>query len=166
MSNILPDKDGNFWYSTIGEGLFYDSKFCYKNSIIKNKNLFNEIVTKIDGDGGNNIWCGTSNNGVGNIDGNLYYKSEIFQGINALKIYKESVYFCGNNAFYKNNNLINTQPFKALSIFRDSIALATTFGINFYLQRILKFLYHLVLHKSPISEVDFIPSSFSPISST
>ncbi|MBK8349861.1 MAG: histidine kinase [Saprospiraceae bacterium] len=131
VSNILPDKDGNFWYSTIGEGLFMIPNFVIKNSIIKNKNLHKEIVTKIDGDGVNNIFCGTSNNGVGNLDGNLYYKSEIFQGINALKINKKSVYFCGNNAFYKDNRLINPQPIKALSIFRDSIAIATTFGINF-----------------------------------
>jgi ligand-binding sensor domain-containing protein len=65
--SVLEDRKGNFWFSTIGEGVYYYDGKSFKHFTIR-EGLLNNDVTSICEDKKGNIWFGVSG-GVSCYDG-------------------------------------------------------------------------------------------------
>jgi ligand-binding sensor domain-containing protein len=75
--SLLEDRNGNFWFGTIGEGAYYYDGKSFKNFTIR-EGLLNNEVTSIYEDKKGNIWFGVSG-GASCYDGK-FFRNYIIDG--------------------------------------------------------------------------------------
>ncbi len=138
-TSIIIDQEKNVWVSTMGDGLVkyvnLDIK-TGKENIVK---ISSDVVKKVSGYKGHSLWIANSRNEILELKnrGKKYAPDLIDLRFLETDQFGD-VYFGGSNAVYKNGSVFSNFGFKAMDIDQDSIALTTTFGINFLNKKDLK----------------------------
>jgi len=79
FSSVLEDKKGNFWFSTMGAGVYYYDGKAFKNFTI-NEGLSGNNVTSIYEDKTGNVWFGTES-GTSRYDGSSFRNFKMKEGL-------------------------------------------------------------------------------------
>lgn len=132
ITGVLRDKEGNFWVSTIGEGLYKFFGYSKVQGLEQVKYLSKDNVIKVNGIGGRKIWCVNSNNILTSLHSKNQFNGEILKDVRFLMPYKNFVLFGGNNALYFNDKLIGEFAFKDICSYNDTLVYAGSFGLNFF----------------------------------
>ncbi|HTK18463.1 MAG TPA: two-component regulator propeller domain-containing protein [Mucilaginibacter sp.] len=77
--SVLEDRKGNFWFSTLGSGVYYYDGKSFKNYTIEQGLAGNEL-TDIYEDKTGNIWFGTKD-GASRYDGNSFRNFKMKEGL-------------------------------------------------------------------------------------
>lgn len=153
ITDALMDTEQNIWISTFGDGIFkYDKYVNFEVERIKNEKGFIKIIDGIDA---NIIWWGSSNKKVGNIAGDQIYTMENMVDLRFIKPVNKKIFIGVSNSLYLNGEKKIHLPVKGISLYKDSIAVSTGFGILFFPLSNYKFLYNYNydLH-SPIMNIN------------
>lgn len=138
-TSIILDQEKNVWVSTLGDGLVkyvnLDIK-TGKENIVK---ISSDVVKKVSGYKSQSLWKANSRNEILELKNRRKKYTPDLIDLRFLATDQfGDVYFGGSNAVYKNGKVFSNFGFKAMDIDHDSIALTTTFGVNFLKKNELK----------------------------
>lgn len=131
-TSIVIDQEKNVWLSTMGDGIVKYSNLDLKTGQNLIEIISNEPVKKVTGFKNKSLWTSNSKNDVKElVSSKLYYQPDLID-LRFLEVDNYGdVYFGGSNAVLRNGVVFSEFGFKAIDVFKDSIALSTTFGTNF-----------------------------------
>lgn len=131
-TSILIDQEKNVWVSTMGEGILkYSNLEISTGKEIINK-LSDEPIKFVNGFKNQSLYIANS-------------KNEIIELLKRKELYKPDlidlrfletnkfgeVFYGGSNAIYKNGWAFSKFGFKSMSLYKDSLAIVSSFGTNF-----------------------------------
>ena len=131
ITGLLFDTENNMWIATLGEGVFKYNNHSAEKGLYSNELLMTDKVLKINGYKLDNIWVGTSKNQIFDLKTKNKYRNVDLKDLRFIVGDSIDVYYGGSNKVYRNRNYFAQYGFKALSLYRDSIIISSTFGINF-----------------------------------
>ncbi|MEZ4909566.1 MAG: histidine kinase [Saprospiraceae bacterium] len=131
-TSVLIDQERNVWVSTMGNGIIKYANMDLMSGNQKIEIITGESIKLINGLDKSHLWVVTASNEVKDMKG---VKRKFYPDLIDLRFIladdKGNVYYGGSNGAYKNKKLIEQFGFKSSSLFKDSIAFTTSFGINF-----------------------------------
>jgi len=138
-TSILIDREKNVWVSTMGDGLV---KYVNLDIETGKENLTiisTDAVKKVSGYKSQSLWIANAKNEVLELNNRRKKYAPDLIDLRFLEPDQfEDVYYGGSNAVYKNGKVFSNFGFKAMDIDKDSLALTTTFGVNFLNRKDLK----------------------------
>lgn len=140
VTGVMKDREGNFWVSTLGEGLFKFYGYGKFNGLFQIKYISNDNIVKVHGHNNEEIYYANSNNTIKNIDTLKSYDGGLLKDFRFIDFIENGVVYGGNNAIYFNGKVLGEFAFKGIYINNDSIVFAGPFGLNFFDKNNL---YHL-----------------------
>lgn len=135
-TSILIDQEKNVWVSTMGDGIIKYSNLDLKSGQENIVKLYDEPIKKVNGFKNQTLWIANSKNEVKELFKNKERYAPDLIDLRFLETNDDGViYFGGSNAVYHNGKVFSQFGFKAFDLFKDSIAISSTFGSNFLHKR-------------------------------
>jgi sensor histidine kinase YesM len=130
-TGILYDKDGSFWVTTLGKGVYKIPKYLAYSENPICKKIDESRVVKLSGYKNEKLWFVNSSNEVKEYYTKRKYKTTSLSDLRFIENDSAKLFYGGSNAFYIDNKLVFQFGFKSISIKDETIIISSSFGMNF-----------------------------------